>query len=289
MNETNDNPEHLEEIRDIIFGPQKRDFEKRLRDISAQIEASKAQFAQLIEELNSSFLNELRTMTHALEDKLKHVEERGNTSRLELMQYAQQMENRFTSAMQQAIATSAERFALLDLHLKQLGETFNKQLQEHDERRETSVAQLLDRIRHEREDFTKLLDAARLAADEQGEAFSQHLKRHEERMSTDRSELMKQLEQTESRFERSVQSAIQTAAEKIGALDVKLNSAHKTLLQDISTLRAEMLNDLDKRTSELTEAKVSRETMAETLMELAKRIKGEERLKLVTQSKTTKS
>lgn len=289
MNETNDKPEHLEEIRDIIFGPQKRDFEKRIRDIHAQIESAKTQFAQLIEELNTSFLNELRTMTHTLEDKLKHVEERGNTSRLELMQHAQQMEVRFTAAIQQAIHTSAERFGVLDMHLKQLGETFNKELQHQDERRESSVAQLLDRIRHEREDFTKLLDAARRAADEQGETLSQHLKRHEERMSADRAELMKHLEQTESRFERSVQNAIQTAAEKIGALDLKLNSAHKTLLHDISTLRAEMLSDLNKRTKELTDEKVSRDAMAETLMELAKRIKGEERLKLISQSQTTKS
>jgi predicted DNA-binding ribbon-helix-helix protein len=289
MNETNDKPEHLEEIRDIIFGPQKRDFEKRVQGLHAQIESTKAQFAQLIEELNTSFLNELRTMMHTLEERLKHGEERGNTSRLELMQHAQQMETRFTAAMQQAIHTSAERSASLNIQMKQLGEAFNKELLQHDERREASVAQLLDRIRHEREDVIALLDAARRAAVEQSETFSQHLKQHEERMATNRAELMKHLEQTESRFERSVQNAIQTAAEKIGALDVKLNSAHKTLLHDIATLRAEMVSDLNKRTKELTDEKVSREAMAETLMELAKRIKGEERLKLVTQSKTTKS
>ncbi len=64
MNETNDKPEHLEEIRDIIFGPQKRDFEKRVREIQTHLEGARTQFAQMIEALNASLLNELRTLSH---------------------------------------------------------------------------------------------------------------------------------------------------------------------------------------------------------------------------------
>lgn len=287
MNDTHDKPEHLEEIRDIIFGPQKREFEKRIREIHDQIDGLRNQIAQLVQDLNVSLLKELQSVAGSLEEKLRRTEEKGTSMRDELLHHAQQMETRFTAALHQAIQTSAERVSALDIQMKHLGESFNRALQQHDERREASVAQLLDRIRHEREDVAKLLDGIRLAAEEQAEIFARHLKQHEERMTTDRAEMMKYLEQAEARFDRSVQGAIQTAAEKIGAMDVKLNSTHKALVADISSLRAEVMADLEKRTAALTEGKVSRDAMAETLIELAKRIKGEEKLKLISQTKTT--
>ena len=46
----------------------------------------------MIEALNSSLLNELRSLSHDVEEKLTRAEERGNTSRLELLQNLQQME-----------------------------------------------------------------------------------------------------------------------------------------------------------------------------------------------------
>lgn len=181
--QSHERPEHLEQIRDIIFGPNKREFETRFQHLDAQLADMKSQFTQMVEALNSTLSLELRSAVQSLENKIK------------------------------------------------------------------------------------------IAAENSGD---------------DRDAITKQIDQMETRFDKSLQHTIQTAAEKITALDLTMKSETGKLQQELVHLKEQLYHDLETRANELTDSKVSREMMAEALIELGMKVKTGERmaeLKLITQKK----
>ena len=150
---------------------------------------------------------------------------------------------------------------------------------------------MLERVQEAQDNFIQQLNEVQAGLRQQHDALATDLRTHAERAASNRDDLLKQMSFLESRFDKSVANAIQTAAEKIGGLDMQMNANQKKLQTEISGLRSDVMQTLDKRTTELANSKVLREVMAETLMELAKRFKIDERtdLKLITQSNTNKS
>lgn len=181
--QTHERPEHLEQIRDIIFGPQKREFETRLRGLEEKLADMKSSLAYAMDELTRSLTLELRSAAQLLENKLKALSEQSG----------------------------------------------------------------------------------------------------QERDSTQR-----QIQQMETRFDKSLQNTIQTAAEKITSLDMTMKAEHTKLQQELAQFREKIYHDLEVRANELTDSKVSREMMAEALIELGMKVKAGERiseLKLIVQKK----
>lgn len=111
-------PEHLEQIRDIIFGPQKREFETRLRQSEEKLEDMKSSLAFALDELTRSLTLELRSSVQLLENKLKALSEQSGQERDSSQRHIEQMENRFDKSLQNTIQTAAEKITSLDMTMK---------------------------------------------------------------------------------------------------------------------------------------------------------------------------
>jgi exonuclease VII large subunit len=111
-------PEYLEQIRDIIFGPQKREFETRLRQLEEKLDDMKSSLAYAMEELTRSLTLELRSSSQLLENKLKALHEQSGQDRNSTQRHIEAIENRFDKALQNTIHTAAERITSLDLKVK---------------------------------------------------------------------------------------------------------------------------------------------------------------------------
>jgi hypothetical protein len=90
------------------------------------------------------------------------------------------------------------------------------------------------------------------------------------------------------RFDTSLQHMIQSVTEKITSLDMTMKADSSRMQQELIAVKDQLVKDILDRTNELTESKVSREMMAEALIELGMKVKAGERLtelKLISQKK----
>ena len=116
--ESQERPEHLEQIRDIIFGPQKREFETRLRQLEEKFEDMKSSLTYAIDELTRSMIQEIRSSAQTLDNKLKASNEQSEQERESAQRHITQMESRFDKSIQQTIQTAAEKITSVDLTMK---------------------------------------------------------------------------------------------------------------------------------------------------------------------------
>ncbi|MBI5473025.1 MAG: hypothetical protein HY961_11840 [Ignavibacteriae bacterium] len=65
-----DRPEHLDQIRDIIFGPQKRELETRLQQLEHDLADARTTLSSDIEKLKKSLTHDLRSTSTNLETQM---------------------------------------------------------------------------------------------------------------------------------------------------------------------------------------------------------------------------
>ena len=116
--ESQERPEHLEQIRDIIFGPQKREFETRLRQLEEKFEDMKSSLTYAIDELTRSMIQEIRSSAQTLDNKLKASNEQSEQERESAQRHITLIESRFDKSIQQTIHTAAEKITSVDLTMK---------------------------------------------------------------------------------------------------------------------------------------------------------------------------
>jgi ElaB/YqjD/DUF883 family membrane-anchored ribosome-binding protein len=66
-------PDHIDQIRDIILGPQKRQFDQRFEKLSADFQRYQDEARARIDALEASAREELNTLRHATEKDLKQL------------------------------------------------------------------------------------------------------------------------------------------------------------------------------------------------------------------------
>jgi regulator of replication initiation timing len=113
-----DRPEHLDQIRDIIFGPQRREFETRLRQLEEKLEDMKSSLGYAIEELSRTLTLELRSSVQSLEGRIKALDDQAATERSATHRTIEQLESRFDKSLQHTIQTAADKLSALDTLMK---------------------------------------------------------------------------------------------------------------------------------------------------------------------------
>ena len=227
----------------------------------------KTQFALMVESLNSTLTNELRSLAQSLETKLQNSETQFTASLL-------QTESLLDASLRNARQTAKDDSAVLDNRLKGLEQSTR-----------ADRAELLSQLCQAETRFDASLQNTVRIAKENIAAVGEQLKMLEQSKNADRDELSKQLGQMETRFDKSVQHSIETATEKITALDMTMKAENTRLQQELAHLKEQLYSDLEARANDLDESKVSREMMAEALIELGMKVKSGERiaeLKLLT-------
>lgn len=124
-------------------------------------------------------------------------------------------------------------------------------------------------------------------AEEVGQAFSaelhtatdnldKKLKTFSLKDDEEKTDIRQQLDRLSKRLSSNFTSLDETLDRQTNALRDDLLSSREKLQDDILSLRNQIFEEIDKRMSLLTDAKVSREDMAEMLFELGLRLKGTE-------------
>jgi len=143
-----------------------------------------------------------------------------------------------------------KRFEQMELRLTQLQEQMEERLREQQTTLQNEIAN------HSELTETKLKNLSTLSKEER-EALRDELSRLDKRTTIAVESLGEEHETKLSLIKKEMQSA---------ALQVK---------EEVEALKAAMSRELQARIGDVTEAKVSRDIMAETLFEMAMKIKGE--------------
>ncbi len=304
-------PEHLDQIRDIIFGPQKREFEGRVKELETQLESVKADITVAIDSLNAKLVSELRTLSETVGQRFSAFEEKSNADRAaiartlvelrttidavseatnrsfgERLQTLQvdihnrqtELERNFTTALHSTNSNVSERWSSLDAGLVRLARITD------DDR-----TQLHEKLASSEQRFDASLQSIVQIAKENIAAVGEQVRLLEQSKNADRDELAKSLASAQLRLDKAIQNAIQSASEKTAAVDAAFRAENLRLQQELASARDRWASELETRTTELTESKVSREMMAEALIELGMKVKAGERLselKLLTKKPT---
>ena len=108
------------------------------------------------------------------------------------------------------------------------------------------------------------------------EALEKKLKLYHATSQEECFELRQQVDRLSRKFSTSIQTLDETLDTQTQTLRNELVQSKDKLQEDVSALRDLVLEELDRRFSDLKEAKVSREDLAETLFALGMRLKGTE-------------
>lgn len=78
---SSESPEHLNQIRDIIFGPQKREFESRVDHLEAKFEEVAASLLKNIEEMKKIHQEEISSVRELFQSKLDDLSSQARDDR----------------------------------------------------------------------------------------------------------------------------------------------------------------------------------------------------------------
>jgi hypothetical protein len=91
---------NIDQIRDIIIGPQLREYENRFSKIESDVSLLQQQMRCHVEQIKGSFSIELKTAVESLEKKLKSVSASGQEEALDLRQQVDRLNRKFSSNIQ---------------------------------------------------------------------------------------------------------------------------------------------------------------------------------------------
>ena len=104
-------PEHLDQIRDIIFGHQKREFDTKLDQLQSSLHELNASLAQRVEELRAAIAS--------LEKKLASLQQSTSHENAALKKHIDEEVARLDAALTTTLHTASERSASLEQMLKE--------------------------------------------------------------------------------------------------------------------------------------------------------------------------
>jgi exonuclease VII large subunit len=90
------------------------------------------------------------------------------------------------------------------------------------------------------------------------------------------SDIRQQIERTDQKLTITIDALDRSAKTQTSAIREELEKAKDNFQGDVQSLKTQVMEELERRFSNLKEAKVSREDLAEVLFELCMRLKGTE-------------
>jgi hypothetical protein len=151
---------------------------------------------------------------------------------------------------------------------------FGPKLQEYDHRIDKleSNLSLLEKETHDRIDQVKTdcLTELRSSVD----ALEQKIKSLSLTFQKDNADMRQLIDRTYQNFSGSLESIDKTLVSQTTSIRKELSETREKLQDDTRNLKSQIFDELEKRFSLLTNAKVSRNDMADILFELGLRLKG---------------
>ncbi|MBW4616419.1 MAG: DUF1664 domain-containing protein [Desmonostoc vinosum HA7617-LM4] len=153
---------------------------------------------------------------------------------------------------------------------------FGAQLREYDNRfnkLETDIARTQQEMRSHVEQLKASFSSELKAA---VESIEKKLKLLSLSTQEETADLSQQIDRVNRKFSSTVQSLDEELDKQTSSIRDEISQNKNQTQEDITALRDLILEELDRRFSELTEAKVSKNDIAETLFALGMRLKGTE-------------
>ncbi|MDJ0775325.1 MAG: hypothetical protein QNJ49_18155, partial [Mastigocoleus sp. MO_167.B18] len=91
---------NIDQIRDIIFGAQIRDYENRFVQLESDISRLQQEMRSQVEQLKSSFSIEIKAATEALDKKIKSIALTTQEESVDLRQQVDRLNRKFSSSIQ---------------------------------------------------------------------------------------------------------------------------------------------------------------------------------------------
>ncbi|MFZ9737166.1 MAG: hypothetical protein ACO3EZ_04060 [Prochlorotrichaceae cyanobacterium] len=213
---------NIDQIRDILFGPQLREYSTRLEQVERDLATAQQEFRNRSEEIRQSVLSELQTAVETIDKRIRALTLKDEEEKFDIRQQIE--------AMNKRIANTAE------------------ELQE-------SIAGELDDLADNAEKRFKVLQA---------------------RDSEEKFEIRQQLELLSKRLSGNIEALDENLDQQTSTLHENLQETQVKFQAEITDLRTQIFEELERYCSMLSQVKVSRDDMAELLFELGLRLKGSE-------------
>ncbi|GET35970.1 hypothetical protein [Microseira wollei] len=149
---------NIDQIRDILMGPQLRDYETRLAQVEADLSLLRQDLRDRIEETKSSFAAEIRLTVESLDKKIKAVSLTASEESADLRQLSDRMNKRFSNTIE----------ALNDSVDKQVA-SLRDELSESKARLQEDVRNLRDQIFEELDRQFSSLRSGKVSKDDMAE------------------------------------------------------------------------------------------------------------------------
>ena len=166
---------------------------------------------------------------------------------------------------------------------------FGAQLRDYDNRLdkvETDAALLKQEAREQNDQLRLSVETEVRAAIEM---FDKRLRSVQANAQEECSELRQQIDRLNKKFTNTIQSLDESVDRQFDSMHNELAATKTKLQTDVGALRDLVLEELDRRFSQLQQAKASKDDIAETLFELGMRIKGSEFIPTLKQATETTS
>jgi archaellum component FlaC len=91
---------NIDQIRDILMGPQLRDYETRLAQVEADLSLLRQDLRDRIEETKTSFASEIRATVESLDKRIKAVSLTASEESADLRQLSDRMNKKFSNTIE---------------------------------------------------------------------------------------------------------------------------------------------------------------------------------------------
>lgn len=213
---------NIDQIRDILFGPQLRDYSTRLDQIERDLTAIQQELRNRSDEIRQSVLAELQTAVEGIDKRIRALALKDEEDKFDIRQQLEAISKRITNTAEE--------------------------LQE-------SIAGELDELAENADKRFKSIQA---------------------RDAEEKSEIRQQMDLLSKRLSGNIEALDENLDKQTSALHEGLQETQAKFQAEISDLRTQLFEQLERYCSMLSQVKVSRDDMAELLFELGLRLKGSE-------------
>lgn len=234
----NDRGAQIEQVRELMFGPQLRECNIRLERLELRVAHSQEETQKRFDEVRDLLSRELNTAAASSDKKLRALDLKAGEERAELRAHVEQLEEK-----------SNTRLQALGVELATFQEEARKRLEAlHD-----SLSGSLNGVV---EASDKRLQALTVDLQEQG------------------ADLRRQTKRTEEKLEVRLQSLTEEMESGMAYLRGALTETQKGMQEGLQGLKMQLSDQFNRHLSEVKDSKVSKDDISQILVEFGMRIKG---------------
>ncbi len=229
---------HIDQMRELMFGPQIREFRYRLEQLESTLALFQEGSRKRVDELNDNILSELHTAVSSSDKKIRGLDAKTGEERADLRAQVEQLDENVTARLDKL-------------------ETELTTFQEESRKRFDTL----------HENLTSSLNGAIEASDKRMQAIASKVQNEE-------ADLRKQARRTEEKLEVRFQSLNEELESNAAHIRNELVQIRKGVKDELQGLSMKLSEELNKRFREVRDSKVSKDDISEILFEFGMRIKG---------------